>query len=151
MVNRSTKVEDAREPLDLITESIRNAINDSGLVSDQAKALQSSIDSISVVATWTWPYNDLPGSIASKLGVEARHKYYSPHGGNQPGKIFDEAARGISQGKTKVAVCTGGEALASRKSSLTSGFASTNAALSHRLRRCRQTSASGMGSICGEG
>jgi hypothetical protein len=116
VVNRSTKVEDAREPLDLITESIRNAIKDSGLVSDSAEALKDSIDSISVVATWTWPYNDLPGSIASKLGIKVGHKYYSPHGGNQPGKIFDEAARRISLGETKVAVCTGGEALASRKS-----------------------------------
>ena len=41
---------------------------------------------------------------------DTSHKYLSPHGGNQSGKTFDEAARRISQGKTKVAVLTGAEA-----------------------------------------
>ena len=113
VVNRSTKVEDAREPLDLIVEAVQNSIKDSGVFPDEAKKLQSSIDSIDVVGSWTWPYQDLPGSIASKLGIEVSHKYYTPHGGNQIGIIFDDAARRISQGKTKVAVCAGGEALAS--------------------------------------
>ena len=115
VVNRSTKVEDAREPLDLIVEAVQNSIKDSGVFTDQAEKLRSSIDSIDVVATWTWPYSDLPGSIAKKLGIQPIHKHYTPHGGNQSGKIFDDAARRISQGKAKVAVCAGGEALASCK------------------------------------
>lgn len=118
IVNRSTKVEDAREPLELMVSAIREALKDAGLNSSQTERLQSTIDSIDVVRTWTWPYPDLPGSIAQKLGVSVRHKELSPHGGNQPGKVFDEAARSISQGKTKVAVLTGGEALASCTSSL---------------------------------
>ena len=113
VVNRSTKVEDAREPLDLIVEAVQSSIKDSGVFSDQADKLRSSIDSIDVVASWTWPYPDLPGSLAKKLGIAVNHKHYTPHGGNQSGKIFDDAARRISQGKAKVAVCAGGEALAS--------------------------------------
>ena len=113
VVNRSTKVEDAREPLDLIVEAIQNSVKDSGIFAHDAKKLQSSIDSIDVVASWTWPYSDLAESIANKLGIKPGHKNYTPHGGNQSGKIFDDAARRISQGKSKVAVCTGGEALAS--------------------------------------
>jgi hypothetical protein len=113
IVNRSTKVEDAREPMELMVDTIRKALRDTGLQSSKLNTLQSSIDSIDVVRSWTWPYPDLPGSISQKLGVMARHQYLSPHGGNQPAKIFDEAARRISQGKTKVAVLTGGEALAS--------------------------------------
>lgn len=114
IVNRSTKVEDAREPLDLMVSAIRDALADTGLDASKADALRSSIDSINVVLSWTWPYPDLLGSISENLGVDASHKYLSPHGGNQSGKTFDEAARRISQGKTKVAVLTGGEALASR-------------------------------------
>ena len=114
IVNRSTKVEDAREPLDLMVSAIRKALADTGLDFSKADALRSSIDSIDVVRSWTWPYPDLLGSISENLGVNASHKYLSPHGGNQSGKTFDEAARRISQGKTKVAVLTGGEALASR-------------------------------------
>lgn len=114
IVNRSLKVEDAREPLDLMVSAIQEALRDVGLDSSCTAKLQSNIDSIDVVRTWTWPYPDLPGSIAQKLGAHVRHSELSPHGGNQPGKVFDEAARSISQGKTKVAVLTGGEALASR-------------------------------------
>lgn len=112
VVNRSTKVEDAREPADLIHEAISNAIKDAG--SSQTEALQKAIDSIDVVATWTWPYPDLPGLLSKKLGVDAKHRHLSPHGGNQPGLLFDDASKRISTGQTKVAVVTGGEALASR-------------------------------------
>jgi hypothetical protein len=113
IVNRSTKVEDAEEPLSLMVTAIQEALKDAGLSESQRSKLQSSIDSIDVVRTWTWPYPDLPSSIGKKLGVTLSHSELSPHGGNQPGKVFDEAARSISQGKTKVAVLTGGEALAS--------------------------------------
>src|SRR4051812_47650517 len=97
--NRSAKLEDAREPLDLILEAIQLALKDTALSDAATAQLQSSIDSIDVVATWTWPYTDLPGLLAEKLGVKPAHKFYSDHGGNQPAKLFDEAARRISFGK----------------------------------------------------
>ena len=112
VVNRSTKVEDAREPADLMHQAIIDAISDTGLTA-QASTLQSAIDSIDVVSTWTWPYPDLPGLLSKQLGVNAKHRQQSPHGGNQPGLLFDEAAKRITLGQTKVAVLTGGEALAS--------------------------------------
>jgi acetyl-CoA acetyltransferase len=104
--NRSTKIEDAKEPAQLMYEAIQAALRDtqaSNLVN-----LQASIDSIDVVKTWTWPYPDLPGSLAEKLNVKPIHKHYSEHGGSQPGKLLDEAARRISKGECKVAVVTGG-------------------------------------------
>lgn len=109
--NRSLKLEDAKEPAALILGAIQNALKDSS--SDAQQKLQSNIDSISVVRTWTWPYPDLPGLLASRLGVRPCHKEYTEHGGNQPGRIFDEAARRIAEGESKVAVIAGGEALAS--------------------------------------
>lgn len=111
--NGSKKVEDAREPAQLMYEAILAAIKDTD-ASDPTE-LQSSIDSIDVVKTWTWPYPDCPGLLAEKLKVKPKHKHYSEHGGNQPGKLFDDAARRISNGEVKVAVVTGGEALASRE------------------------------------
>jgi hypothetical protein len=115
-VNRSTAVSDALEPLTLILHAIDLALKDTQLAPPQRDHLQRAIDSIDVVRTWTWPYDDLPGDIGRRLGVDARHRFYSDHGGNKPAKLFDEAARSISRGQTKVAVVTGGEALASRKS-----------------------------------
>lgn len=109
--NRSQRVEDAIEPMQLILQAIQDALKDAG---SSFQKLQSSIDSIAIVRTWTWPYPDLVGLLSEKLGVNPKHKHYSDHGGNQPGKIFDDAARRISKGECKVAVVTGGEALASR-------------------------------------
>lgn len=122
VVNRSTKVEDAREPLDLITQAIQDAISDTALSSGSCETLRKSIDSIDVVATWTWPYSDLPGLISNNLRIKPKRKFYTDHGGNKPGKCLDEAARRISLGETTVEVVTGGEALASRKSSTSSVY-----------------------------
>lgn len=116
-INRSTKLEDALEPMELMLRALQHAVEDTTLSSNAAKRLKNQIDSIDIVSTWTWPYPDLPGLLSSKLGVQPRHKLYSEyHGGNQPGKMLDNAARRISRREAKVALVTGGEALASRTS-----------------------------------
>ncbi|KAG9188271.1 hypothetical protein G6011_02194 [Alternaria panax] len=111
--NRSTAIADAKEPATLMLEAIQKAISDTASFSNTD--LQSAIDSVDVVKTWTWPYPDLPGLLAEKLGIEKNLKWkrYSEHGGDKPGKLFDEAAQRIAKGECKVAVVTGGEALAS--------------------------------------
>jgi acetyl-CoA acetyltransferase len=111
--NRSTAVADAKEPATLMLEAIQIALNDAS--SSSTLDLKALIDSIDVVKTWTWPYPDLPGLLAEKLGVEKTTKWkrYSEHGGDKPGKLFDGAAKRIARGECKVAVVTGGEALAS--------------------------------------
>lgn len=111
--NPFTTPEKALEPYQLMIQAIQRALQDTYLPEETSQQLQKSIDSIDVVATWSWPYQDLPGLLSTKLGVDAAHKFISDHGGNQPAKLVDEAARRIAQNKTKVAVVTGGEALAS--------------------------------------
>jgi hypothetical protein len=113
IINRSLRVEDAVEPLELMLNAIQNALKDTGLSNAAQANLQSAIDSLEVVSSWTWPYADLPKSISERLGVDPRHTGTSPHGGNQPAKLFDEAARRISKQESTVAVVVGGEALAS--------------------------------------
>lgn len=111
--NKSQKIKDAIEPMQLMLQATLNALKDTDLSSFTEKELQSSIDSVNVVATWTWPYTDLSGLLSEKLGVQPLHKIYSEHGGHQPMRLVDEAARDVSLGKSNVAVVTGGEALAS--------------------------------------
>ena len=112
--NASKRLEDAAEPAELMLRAIQSAIDDCSTTSSaDATRLQSRIDSIDVVATWTWSYPDLPGLLAKKLDVKPRHKRLSAHGGNSPGAMFDDAARRISMRESEVAVVTGGEALAS--------------------------------------
>ena len=112
-VNRSKKVEDALEPLQLMILAIQNALKDTGLPDSELADLQSQVDSVDVVRSWTWPA-DYPSRISEKLAIKPRHKHYpNKHGGNQPAKLLDNAARRISMGDTQVAIVTGGEALAS--------------------------------------
>jgi len=111
--NKSTKIEDALEPMELMLRATHLAIQDTSLSPASARKLQSSIDSVSVVASWSWNYPDLPGLVGEKLGVKPKYKVLSHHGGDSPAKLFDEAARRISFGENRVAVVTGGEALAS--------------------------------------
>jgi hypothetical protein len=113
--NRSQKVEDAIEPVQLMLQATLKAIQDTSLSPSAAKEFQSKIDSVGVVNTWTWSYSDLPGLISEKLGVKPKYKVLSHHGGDSPTKLFDEAARRISFRESKVAIVTGGEALASSK------------------------------------
>ena len=114
--NRSIKVEDAVEPMQLMLEAINLALQDAQVTSKpEGPDLKSQIDSIDVVKTWTWPYADLPGLLAEKLGLGdgVRHKFYSEHGGNHSAKLVDDASKRVARGEAKVAVVTGGEALAS--------------------------------------
>jgi len=114
-VNRSKRVEDALEPLQLMLHAIEGAIADTGISKSSSRELRAAVDSLDVVRTWTWPYDDLPSLIAQRLKINPTRKHETDNGGNQPGLWFDEAARRISKGETKVAILTGGEALASCK------------------------------------
>lgn len=116
VVNHSTKLEDALEPLELIFRAIEEALQDINITDTGKSKFHQNIDSISIVRTWTWPYPDLPSLLSKKLNIHPKHSEYSDHGGNQPGRLFDEAARRISKGECQVAIVAGGEALASCKS-----------------------------------
>ncbi|KAL6239218.1 hypothetical protein BDW75DRAFT_227358 [Aspergillus navahoensis] len=106
--------DDAAEPLTLMLRAIGAAIEDTTLTPEAAQKLQSAIESVSVVANWTWPYPDAPGLLVQRLGLPgAVHTVESHHGGDSPGKLFDEAARRVAYKRSKVAVVTGAEALAS--------------------------------------
>ncbi|KAL4903687.1 hypothetical protein BDW74DRAFT_156000 [Aspergillus multicolor] len=94
--------------------AIGAAIQDTTLAPNAAHKLQLAIESVSVVANWSWPYPDAPGLLVQRLGLPgAVHTVESHHGGDSPGKLFDEAARRVAYRRSKVAVVTGAEALAS--------------------------------------
>ena len=115
IINRSHHVDDAVEPMHLMQQAIVSAVNDTLLPLHRARYLEASIDSIDVVASWTWPYHDLPGLLSQELHIKPKQKHYSKHGGHQPLKLVDQAARRISQGTSSVAIIVGGESLASCK------------------------------------
>jgi hypothetical protein len=109
--DKSFDARTAVEPAELMLTAIRSAIKDTGV---SEADLLPQIDSLSAVPPWTWPYKDLPGLLAEKLGSHPSHLAIGRHAGSQPAFFCDEAARRISLGDSKVAIITGGEALASR-------------------------------------
>ncbi|KAG8670488.1 hypothetical protein FPOAC2_09846 [Fusarium poae] len=104
---RDFTIETCSEPAELISSAIRGAFQDSGIDSIER------IDSISVVPPWSWNYDDLPKLLAQRLSIQPSHLELSKHGGNTPALLCDKAAARIASGKSKMAVVTGGEALAS--------------------------------------
>jgi hypothetical protein len=92
VTNRSVELDDALESADLMLQAIQPAIQDTQLHPSAARELQSKIDSIDIVATWTWPYTNFTSLLSKRLDIEPQHSLYSPHGGNQPGKLFYKAA-----------------------------------------------------------
>lgn len=116
IVNRrkETRTDGKDEPAELILQAIVGAAQDASSAStstELSNKLLNDVDSISVVRPWSWPYPDLPGLLAERLKVSPKYKFTSPHGGNQPAKLLDEACKRIASGENKVAVITGGEAL----------------------------------------
>ena len=114
--NKSTSVQDAIEPAQLMATAIRAAAADTGLDAGAQRRLLASADALRVVPTWTWAYGDLPATVADYLGINPSTRVHDYHGGNQPALQCDEAARAIASRKSSIAILTGGEALASRKS-----------------------------------
>jgi len=109
LVNRSEGPEDAREPLDLMTEVVRAAADDA-----QAKGLLERADSVQVVNTVSWAYRDAPGHLAEAIGAQPREKVYPAVGGNAPQWLVSRTADAIVRGDVRLAVIAGGDAMRSR-------------------------------------
>src|SRR4030043_61688 len=105
LVNRSEGPEDAREPLDLMTEAARAAADDT-----QVKGLLERADSVQVVNTVSWAYRDAPGHLAEAVGAQPREKVYTAVGGNAPQWLVSRTADAIVRGDGRRARIRGGEA-----------------------------------------
>lgn len=109
--NPSRRTEDAIEPLHLMLQAIREAASDA--CDSGAPAVISSVDSVKVVASSTWPYKDLPELVCEKLGVKPSHTAYSELAGSTSVQLIDDTARMIANEQIEVGVVVGGEAMAS--------------------------------------
>ena len=111
--NNPRGVKHTIELLQLMLDAISLSLKDCGLNPSATRKLQSDIDSVDVVACSTWPYADLPGLVSEKMGIDVKHKHYSYLYGSKPVRLLDDMAKRISNRQNKVALMTGGEALAS--------------------------------------
>ncbi|MCZ7531333.1 MAG: acetyl-CoA synthetase [Acidimicrobiia bacterium] len=110
---------DAPEPLDMWEHVAREAARDSEGGSDGA--LTARLDSVDVVYSQTCQYDDPAGRLSQRLGASPLRLHYSGIGGTTPHLLLAGAAERILAGGTDVALVTGGEALATKRSYKKSG------------------------------
>jgi acetyl-CoA C-acetyltransferase len=104
----------APEPLELWTEVCRAAAEDAGATGGAAAVL-AAIDSLQIVYCQSWQYDDPPGRLAGRLGIQPRHSLYSGIGGTTPQLLVQNAAEAILRGDLDAVIVTGAEALETRR------------------------------------
>jgi acetyl-CoA C-acetyltransferase len=106
------RIDDAREPLDLIEEAARAALSDARA----SDSLLASIDRVVVIRTDSWRYDgDVGARLASRLGIPPSAGMPTKHGGHQPVAHLHEVAQLLARGRIRSALICGGESYASRR------------------------------------
>ncbi|MCG5214289.1 acetyl-CoA acetyltransferase [Streptosporangium sp. KLBMP 9127] len=104
------------EPLDLWEHVAREAAADAGVPGVLAR-----LDSIQIVYTESWQYDDPVARLAGRLGATPRHRAYSRVSGTAPQLLIGAAAARIQAGELDSALVAGAEALATRRACRRSG------------------------------
>ena len=102
--------EGAPEPLEMWEQTARAAAEDAG--TKDAAAILGALESIDVVYSQSWQYDDAVARLAERLGASPARRRYSGIGGSVPHVLATEAAREIGAGGLDLALITGAEALA---------------------------------------
>jgi acetyl-CoA C-acetyltransferase len=104
ITDRPQEITDGLEPMALLVEALKRAEADSGA------ALLGEIDSLDIVNFLSWRYRDPEKQLASRLGIQPKHAYYGPVGGESPIRYLHEAAQRIARGECSMAAICGAEA-----------------------------------------
>jgi acetyl-CoA C-acetyltransferase len=110
LTNHPESIDQSIEPLEMMERVAREAANDAG-----AAGLLTRLDSLQVVNMLSWSYLDAPGMLAARLGATPRHTVYSVIGGETPQRLINETAQAIVEGRIRVALLAGAEAMESRR------------------------------------
>ena len=105
-------------PIDLMMECVRHAATDAGL---EEKDLRTA-DSLRVVHFMTGVYEDPVGLLAQRLGVSAQDMMYTSIGGNSPQMLVNATAEALSEGRIRLAILAGVEALGSTVAAMKQGI-----------------------------
>src|SRR6202045_4128720 len=104
IVDRPADLKSGLEPLALLEHALKRAEADSG------GKLLGEIQSLDIVNFLSWRYRDPEIQLAQRLGIQPKHAYYGPVGGESPIRYLHEAAQRIARGECGVAAVCGAEA-----------------------------------------
>ena len=99
----------APEPLEMWESVARAATADAGVTGFDA------VDSLDVVYTQSWTYDDGPARLAERLGCDPARRHYSGIGGTTPQVLVNGVAERMLGGESSLALVVGAEALATRR------------------------------------
>ena len=105
---------EAQGPIDLMVRAVRAAIADTG-------AAVGSADELTVVRSLSTRDRNPAQAVARRTGVTAVRHGLTPHGGNSPQWLVNDAATRIAAGNLDCVVLTGGEAARTRRRAKTAG------------------------------
>ena len=116
-------LDQSSSPISLITESIKRAQADAGVFD-----LVEKIDTLAVVRAYTdslrKPFDpfgkakNFPAAVIEAASLSPKRTIYSTAGGEQPQSLVNELSEDIARGDIRMAMITGGEALATLKTAL---------------------------------
>ncbi len=104
IVDRPKEIAEGLEPLSLLVEALKRAEADCG------GRLLDEIELLDIVNFLSWRYRDPEKQLAKRLGIQPKHAYYGPVGGESPIRYLHEAAQRIARGECGVAAICGAEA-----------------------------------------
>lgn len=115
VLHRAGGLDDARSPVELMADAVREAVADAGLVKLPRP------DSIRAVSLLSWRYGDPAGFVAAELGLEGVHTGLYHSGGESPQALLNLTAGQIQRGELDMAILVGGEAWRTRMRARRSG------------------------------
>lgn len=131
-VSRATPTpENILSALDIAAEAGRRAIADAGASTDIGAHIDVMTvsrlfeDSTRKVAITSNPFgrsNNVPGSIARRIGIEPGEKIYCAVGGQTPQRLVNQMSERIHRGEIGCALLLGAEAIANIKHAARNGF-----------------------------
>ena len=107
-------LESAAGPIELMSQAIREALTDAGIQNAGAKNT-TAIDALRVVRSLSTRSTNPALDIATMLGISANEYGLTPHGGNMPQYLVNNAALQIRDDGAQMIVLTGGESFRSRR------------------------------------
>ena len=110
ITHRAAGLSEASEPIDLMEAAARRAEADAG-----TSGLLAQVDSVQVVNIISWPSTDPPADLATRIGAGPGERLYTTIGGNTPQWLVNETAERIVQGRVRLALLAGAEAMHSSR------------------------------------
>ena len=104
----------AAGPIELMSQAVREAFADAGIQNPSIKNA-TTIDALRVVRSLSTRNTNPARDIASLLEINANEYGLTPHGGNMPQYLVNNAALQIRDDGAQMIVLTGGESFRSRR------------------------------------